>query len=1126
MYKNISIRKKLMIYVLGVSILMYVVSLGYVGYKFRQNAISEAQTLLSTYTNQKANEVKSEMMEDMSISRTMAVTILEYRNKPLEERQALQKAMMESVLERYPEYEAVWLSWELGAIEPNYYKDYGRERITYFYKDGKVTETVERVDLEGDNLAGDYYKYKTDKQDLISEPYVSEDYELGVKNTTLITSPCIPIMENGQFLGLIGADFNLDKYKQTVLDQKFKKGYAVLLSGSGQVVAHHNNDYVGNSVDSLHFGDSKKFDLQSLIANENSIPFRVDDPELGEEAFVSIVPIKMKNTINPWFVCSVVAVSEITEEFMTSFLLAATCGLIGLVVLILVLIRISNDIMSAITKSQNLLQNLALGRLDDDQIIGIDSKDELGAIAGSVNTLLLELNKKSEFAKQIRQGNLDTDFQISSEHDDLGQSLLKMRDNLKAVVEETNEVINKAGQEGQLDARIELEGKVGLWQKMSSSINNLLTSISTPLMTFNGMFNSLANGDLTPRYTDEAKGDVKKMTDNLNMALNNLDGLFNQIAQNVSVVDESSSEMQGASQEMSTNTREIASAIAQMSHGAQTQVAKVDESSNLIETILKTSNEMGDKAENINESAKMGVERSEKGMGMVNNVVDSIGQISNYSTRANDSIKILTERSTEIARVLGVITDIASQTNLLALNAAIEAAQAGDAGRGFAVVAEEIRKLAEDSRKSAKAIEQLVNDVQNDTQDAATSIGEMTSSVVVGQKTSIEAADVFKEIYDASTETLSVSEEIVNATKMQTTSVNDVVTIIEGVVVIAEQTAAGTEEVASSATELSAGMGTYSDKTGRLAEIAESLKEGMSMVKFSGASSENTAIFQMKEAFEKEKYLLDALLSYMPDTIYFKDKDSKFIRNSMSHAKQFGVSDPAELVGKSDFDFFGEHAQKARDQELRIMESAVPDIGVIERNDLKDGTINYASSTKLPLYDLEGSIVGTFGITRDVTDTKLAEVDALSQVEAFEKEKSLLDALLTTMPDAIYFKDLKSKFIRCSTSVAQLVGHENGDELIGKSDFDFYPEDAQEWFEEEQKIITSGEGVENDVSKNILPDGRVIYASNTKKPLKDIRGNVIGTFGISRDITDLQMNLEKLKELEAENKELQEQLNS
>ncbi|MGL1887058.1 MAG: methyl-accepting chemotaxis protein [Reichenbachiella sp.] len=785
-------------------------------------------------------------------------------------------------------------------------------------------------------------------------------------------------------------------------------------------------------------------------------------------------------------------------------------GVVGVVVLGGVIWFIGSYISSSIEKSNDLLKIIVQGDLDPSNKLGKESNDELGQISASINSLLEELIRKSNLSEAIRSGNLDTEYEVKSEKDVLGASLLKMRRQLKYAVDDVEEVLIAAVDKGELSSRIvKREGLGGAWEILGDSTNKLLESFYSPLMKLNVILKGMSTGDLSQRYDDGAKGDIRVMGNHLNQALENIDGLLHQITQSTTIVEESSSEMRTSSEEMSTNTREIASAISQMSHGAQSQVTKVDESSNLIEAILNSSNEMAEKAETITNAAKIGVESSEKGKDMVNKVMFNMGDISAFSEQTNESISVLTERSKEIARVLGVITDIASQTNLLALNAAIEAAQAGDAGRGFAVVAEEIRKLAEDSRKSAREIETLVTGVQTDTEDAAKVIKIMIDSVKSGEETSKEASSVFESILSSTTKTLNYSEEILNSAQAQTTGINDVVMIIESVVVIAEQTAAGTEEVASSSTELSAGMESYNDKAQKLAEVAESLKEGISMIKLSGTASENTAIFQMKEAYEKEKYLLDALLNHMPDTIYFKDTKSRFIRNSVSHAKQFGLEDPKELVGKSDFDFFGDHAQVAYDEEQEIMNTRVPLLNSVQENDLQNGVTIWGSTTKLPLMNLEGEVVGTFGMTRDVTTLKMSELRSVEQAEelivkerAFQNEKVLLDALLDYMPDAIYFKDVNSKFIRASKSVAKYFGVNDPKEIIGKSDFDYDRDTAQIAYEGEQNIIKTGEPIIDQMSEEELEDGKYRYVSNTKLPLKDKDGNVIGTMGISRDITD------------------------
>ena len=654
----------------------------------------------------------------------------------------------------------------------------------------------------------------------------------------------------------------------------------------------------------------------------------------------------------------------------------------------LIYLRLNSSIAGPLSKIQEVAFDVSQGEFKDTGFDNISkNKGQLSVIAGSLQKHIITIRETVDFASAIEKGDFTLEYELQGENDRLGISLKSMRDQLNAIMNETNNLVKEASEKGKLQARINIDDKEGAWKTLGEALNNLLESFSQPLMVMNRIVNSMATGDLTLRYDAEAKGDILNMAQNLNTALNNIDGLLHQISKSATTIDDSSAEMKCSSDEMTINTDEIASAIGQMSNGAQTQLNKMDESYKLIEGILDSSDQMGSQAENIHNSAKQVSESSEKGMRVVNDVAESIKTISGYSQKTDQSIKVLTDRSKEISRVLAVITDIAAQTNLLALNAAIEAAQAGDAGRGFAVVAEEIRKLAEDSRKSATEIETLVNDVQRDTEETARAISEMNHSVKCGEETLKTAVSSFKNINDSSNQNLEFSENILEATKKQMEDINEVAKITEGIVVIAEQTAAGAEEVASSSSELSSGMGSNNEKTQKLVEIAESLREGLSMVKLSGAASQNTAIFKMKEAYEKEKALLDALLNNMPDSIYFKDLDSKFIRLSRSLANLFGSNDPYSIIGKSDFDFFGEHAQKAYDDEQEIIRTGEPILNRVEREDTNDGRFNYVSTTKMPLRNIEGNVVGTFGISRDITESKLAELEVRKKVKELDSIK-------------------------------------------------------------------------------------------------------------------------------------------
>jgi PAS domain S-box-containing protein len=133
-------------------------------------------------------------------------------------------------------------------------------------------------------------------------------------------------------------------------------------------------------------------------------------------------------------------------------------------------------------------------------------------------------------------------------------------------------------------------------------------------------------------------------------------------------------------------------------------------------------------------------------------------------------------------------------------------------------------------------------------------------------------------------------------------------------------------------------------------------------------------------------------------------------------------------------------------------------------------------------------------------------------------DHELLHALLETLPDSVYFKDLQSRFVRVSRALAAKSGLGDPARIIGLTDFDRYAiEPAQKSFNDEQRIIRTGETVVDQEEQETWPDGRVTWVSTTKLPLRLIDGRIVGTFGISRDITTR-------KQVEQQTQELQVQL--
>lgn len=151
-------------------------------------------------------------------------------------------------------------------------------------------------------------------------------------------------------------------------------------------------------------------------------------------------------------------------------------------------------------------------------------------------------------------------------------------------------------------------------------------------------------------------------------------------------------------------------------------------------------------------------------------------------------------------------------------------------------------------------------------------------------------------------------------------------------------------------------------------------------------------------ALARERELLNTMLDNVPDRIYFKDAQSRFLRVNRSLASLFGLSDPDQAVGKSDADFFGgEHARQAFEDEQRIMQTGQPMIGVVEKENLADGGARWALTTKMPLRDKNGAIVGTFGISCDYTQLKQAEEDLRHAKETAESASRAKSQFLASM---------------------------------------------------------------------------------------------------------------------------------
>jgi two-component system, sensor histidine kinase and response regulator len=247
---------------------------------------------------------------------------------------------------------------------------------------------------------------------------------------------------------------------------------------------------------------------------------------------------------------------------------------------------------------------------------------------------------------------------------------------------------------------------------------------------------------------------------------------------------------------------------------------------------------------------------------------------------------------------------------------------------------------------------------------------------------------------------------------------------------------------------------------------------------------------------EHEQNLFNNLMNYLTDHIYFKDKNSRFIRVNKSLARYFKLDNPGEVIGKTDFDIFTkEHADQAFNDEMNVINTGEP-ITIEEKETWSDHPNTWMSTTKLPLRDKDNRIIGSFGISRDITERKRIQNELAD-------ERNFLKTVIENIPDRFYAKDIHGKITTCNIAAARRLGRKTIEEIIGKTSFDLLPEEISlKHFSEEQEIIRSGKPVIDRLESWVDNDKKeTIWSLISKVPFRDKQGNIIGIIGIGKDIT-------------------------
>lgn len=362
----------------------------------------------------------------------------------------------------------------------------------------------------------------------------------------------------------------------------------------------------------------------------------------------------------------------------------------------------------------------------------------------------------------------------------------------------------------------------------------LLKSIMVPLRSINKQLEEIAHGeaDLTKKVIVKNKDEFGQLAQSFNSFTHSLTQIVKQISSSSEQVAASSEELSASAEESKSTSEHISRAMQMAADSNVKQSSMTEKSAESITELLDSISSVASNTGNIADLSSSMRDKAEIGSKSVNKMLDQMKFIDKSVDSAGNGLQTLVASTAEISDISSLITTISEQTNLLALNAAIEAARAGEQGKGFAVVAEEVRKLADETNKSANHIQSVVATIQNESIETVNNIKVVQENASSGIVLSQETTGNFNEILNLVEQVTSQIQEVAAATQQLTSGVEVIQHTVHTLAAGTKETSANTEAVANSSQEQLHSMGEISYAAESLSQLAEELQTVINRFKY------------------------------------------------------------------------------------------------------------------------------------------------------------------------------------------------------------------------------------------------------------------------------------------------------
>jgi methyl-accepting chemotaxis protein len=540
--------------------------------------------------------------------------------------------------------------------------------------------TQEYFDHEERRAGPDYYVGKRAwYTDTIKQGKPVFDVSIDLLDKKIYVSHNVPIYDrNKRLLGVAGVDISMNTLQGYITSLPLFDGCVPLLVKQDGVFLYHPDSefLLKKRITDLRDDGAQFSGVQAASARMLDGGRGIEQVLYqGRDVYFVYAPVRQLGATLILGVPSA-QIDAPLQRLVRIHLLIIALSILGLVLLIPPLTR---SITRPLEQLVEVSKAIARGNLT--RSIKIKRSDEIGKLAGSFQELESYLRDVAGAAEALSRNERSYSIVPRSEEDVLSRDFITINRSIYGMIDELRRVVSSI-KDGRLGERSNVHGFEGSYRELMTGINEMLDSVTAPVVEALAVLDRVAQNDLTVRFSGAYRGDFARIQNAFNTAIARLDERLTQVSAN-------SARVTDVSKLITSSSQAIAESAEQQSISLESVSTRLNDIAAVTRQTSETAEEARGHVELARSSADTGVSSMER------------------LSRAIEDIKASSDQT---SRIVKTIDEIAFQTNLLALNAAVEAARAGDAGRGFSVVAEEVRNLAMRSAEAARNTAQLIDE--------------------------------------------------------------------------------------------------------------------------------------------------------------------------------------------------------------------------------------------------------------------------------------------------------------------------------------------------------------------------------------------------------------------------------